>query len=250
MKSSYNHKNIFSSNLPVETIAEKFNLTIPNGPLFYPCAGNDTMKPIKGFMDTIMEFHFVDLIQLPKLPKPSLKIIREAKAYETYSTSVNEMILNQWETRGIESAGYRGEPGITHKDEWIHANSNRTIEIYRHIQDGLAAFSNIEKLAVFYLCGDSEGEGGSGQRWFQESILKLILDKLLDGGLIVTDGSSWDPKIYRTAEWKGLWQNRLDRGISKPNDFNYYNRSFKCIGEFGKKYGPIYVWQVKKISII
>ncbi|MBV1756485.1 MAG: hypothetical protein KMY55_01455 [Dethiosulfatibacter sp.] len=240
-------RNNRSIGLYEETIAERFNLSIPNGPLFYPCVGNDTIKPIKRFMDTITEFHFVDLIQLPNLPKLKLEIIKKAKAYESYSTSVNEMILNQWETWGIESAGYRGQPGITHKDEWIHADSNRTIEIYRHIQDGLAAFSNIEKLAVFYLCGDSEGEGGSGQRWFQESILKLMLDKLLDGGLIVTDGSSWDPQIYRTAEWKGLWQYRLDRGISKPIDFKYYNRMFKCIGECGRKYGPIYVWQVNRV---
>ena len=77
--------------------------------------------------------------------------------------------------------------------------------------------------------------------------MKLILDKLLDGGLIVTDGSSWDPKIYRTAEWKGLWQNRLDREISKPIDFEYYNRRFKCLGECGRKYGPIYVWQVNRV---
>ena len=247
LANSYNRKNNYSNNIPKVTITEKFNLNIPNGPLFYPCAGDDTIRPINGFMDTITEFHFVDLMKLPNLPKPSLKIIREAKAYEPYSTSVNEIILDQWKTRGIESAGYRGKPGITHKDEWVHADSNRIIEIYRHIQDGLATFSNIEKLAVFYLCGDSEGEGGSRQRWFQESILKLILDKLLDGGLIVTDGSSWDPKIYRTAEWKGLWQNRLDREISKPIDFEYYNRRFKCLGECGRKYGPIYVWQVNRV---
>jgi hypothetical protein len=244
MNNSKNQKNNGPNSLSEKTIAERFNLTIPNGPLFYPCAGDDTDRPIKGFIDTITEFHFVDIQRLPKLPKFQCK--KEEKVFEHRFSSINETKLNQWQSQGIKSAGYRGQPGKTHKDEWVHADSNRTIEIYRHIQDGLAAFSNIEKLAVFYLCGDSEGEGGSGQRWFQESIFKLILDKLLDGGLIVTDGSSWNPRIYRAAEWKGLWQNSLGRGTSKPNDFSYYNRSFKCIGEWGKKYGPIYVWQVNR----
>lgn len=108
---------------------------------------------------------------------------------------------------GIRPVAYSGETGIILKDVWQTVD-NRTTEIYRHKQDGIATFSTIENLSVFYLRGDSLGESGSGQMWFQESIFNLILDKLADGGLIVTDGSGYDFKISDTAEWKPLWQNR------------------------------------------
>jgi len=258
------------------TLKSKFNINVPEGPLFYPCSGYDTYHPIRLFVDSISEFHFIDN-RMPTLectidgyqesdtrpnhsinraPKNifSKEIVKGVFAFEPYEDNVDIELLKHWERRGIKSTGFEGNNGELYKQEWELVKDNRKITIYRHMQDGLAALTKIEQMAVFFLRRDSHGEGGSGQSWFQESIFKLILDKLLDGGLIVTDGSSWDPQSYETAEWKSLWAHR-DKNIkdikNKPNDFEYYNREFRCIGVlglmYGPGYGPVYVWQVKKI---
>jgi len=251
------------------TIASKFNITVPSGILFYPCVGNDTYYPIKLFMDLISEYHFVDSRLIPKIPKLECdfegseevefirdrkigkEIIKSATAIKIHNDNISDEIMKELERKGAKSTGYNEEAGTIYEQEWELTKDNRKIKIYRHVQDGLAAFSSIENISVFFLRRDSEGEGGSGQRWFQESIFKIILEKLVDGGLIVTDGSSYDGSILNTADWKNIWINSdkgpNDKSIKKPNDFNYYNREFKCIGRVSSGYGPVYVWKVNKV---
>ena len=80
----------------------------------------------------------------------------------------------------------------------------------------------------------------------------LLRNIQIDGGLIVTDGSGYDPQIMDSAPWKSLWTNRLYRRQSEsmfqdPQNFEYYNREFKCLGKCGMGYGPVYVWQITKM---
>lgn len=87
--------------------------------------------------------------------------------------------------------------------------------------------------------GDSIGEGGSGQWWLGPKLFNFVLEKLLDGGLIITDGSNPDPK-FRRVEWYSLWDEK--------NDFVYRDRNFKCLGQIAPIRGrATYVWQVKHL---
>jgi hypothetical protein len=227
-------------------------------------------------MDEITEFHFVDNMFLPKLPNLECRIegvkdpvrnersnrdsrllskviIGNAKAIMT-ENNISDEIIKQLHEHRLKPTGFRNKNTQTYMQEWLYMpKGNKKIEVYRHVQDGLVTFMTLDKISVFFLRGDSEGEGGSGQRWFQERIFNLILDKLVDGGLIVTDGSSWNPEEYETAQWKSLWKNRYNSkrdNLQKPDDFLYSGRKFICIGECGHRYGPVYVWKVIKDSVI
>lgn len=253
------------------TIVSNYNIEIPKGPLFYPCAGNDTYFPITLFLDSISEFHFVDIAYVPRLPRLECgvtgyneehtrtwlsnkiiprDIVSEAVAFEPFDDEINHETIIKLQRRGINPIGHKGTAGKIYKQVWHLALDNRKVEIYRHLQDGLATFSMIDNIAVFFLRRDSEGEGGSGQRWFQKSIFEYILDKLLDNGLIVTDGSGLDYLISDSAEWRSLWANSnktIRDTYKEPDDFVYNNRRFKCLGQCGFGYGPVYVWQVTKL---
>ena len=116
---------------------------------------------------------------------------------------------------------------------------------------------SLDSIAVFFLRGDSLGEGGSGQVWFQPKIFDLILEKLLDGGYIVTDGSGMyghagsqsDYYDMEKLPWKPLWENqRLFREQDSQliKEFNYKNRTFNFIGWSGYEHRTVFIWKVTK----
>jgi len=254
----------------MNTVSSKFKIEVPEGIFFYPCCGNDTYEPLRLFIDKILEFHFVDNELLPKLPNLELGIDdvkdqtyneRSVRATQTIpkeiitkakeTTAENEVsieILEKLDKLYLKPTGFRNEITRTYEQEWTYTlRKDRNIKVYRHIQDGLITFMGLDNIAVFFLRGDSEGEGGSGQRWFQPEIFDLILDKLVNGGILVTDGSSNDPKTYLTVPWRPLWQNkdyRRNDNPKRPDDFYYKGRFFKCIEKCGHRYGPVYIWKV------
>lgn len=257
------------------TIASKHNIKIPEGTLFYPCCGNDTGDPIKLFYDSISEFYFVDRIVVPELPKLGIEVkgyqeectyrgrnhknrtsflpiglVSEAYAKDPYEDKIDNYDVDVLMQKGIVFAGYNRTPGKIYEQIWNLQNIGKSITIKRHIQDGLAAFISLGEISIFFLRRDSSGEGGSGQFWFQEKIFNLILDKLLDGGLIVTDGSGYRFDFYETVKWRNLWCNRVRQkqlNNEKPNDFLYRERQFHCLEKVGEGYGPVYIWQVSRL---
>lgn len=258
------------------SFSKKFNVSIPEGVLFYPCCGDDTDEPISLFLNSISEFHFVDSRIIPTLPyldcqmnnnlQPfseehvtirrkhkniSENIINEVIEHEAVQNKVDENILETLFRLNIKPTDHRNETKI-YKQTWVRSeNSQDNIDIIRCVQDGLVAFMSIPKISVFFYRGDSHGEGGSGQWWLGPKIFNLVLDKLVDGGIIITDGSNPDPN-FLDVDWKVLWQNlhkssKAD-SIIKPEDFSYYDRNFICLGQCGKKYGPVYAWKVNKMK--
>lgn len=258
------------------TLSCTYKIAIPEGTLFYPCSGDDTYEPIVWFFDCINEFHFVDIVQAPSLPKAECKIngilrddikclsgrsgwkepipkelVTEITVYEPYNAKLNNVNIEFLQQTCISAIKHQRNADEIYRQEWTLYNDKK-LNIYSHIQDGLSAFLSIESISVFFLRGDNpqKGEGGSGQKWFQEKTFHLILDKLLDNGLIVTDGSGIDPDIQHDAPWKSLWKHYIAPRrdiLDRPEDFNYYDRRFKYIGRRGYKYGPVYVWQVKRL---
>jgi len=87
------------------------------------------------------------------------------------------------------------------------------------------------------------GEGGSGQVWLGKSLFPFMLTRLLDGGLIVTDGS-W-AGVYGENFAKYPWCPILKQdGNEIVESFQFAGRNFKRLKMIGKKNGPIVAWQV------
>jgi len=234
-------------------------ITIPKGILYYPCCGNDTLDPIKIFLNYVDQFHFADNLNI------SLPAIEGQEARRTYTTifnrgefcslregkllhkhhwfveksSVHHIAIAQ-ETLDFaktltDQAWLPKNPGI-YQEVWSNSRHGSKTEVFCHCNDGAIALSSLDKLSVFFYRGDSIGEGGSGQWWLGPKLFNFILDKLLDGGLIITDGSNPDPK-FREVEWASLWEEKID--------FVYRDRRFKCLGQITHNHNrATYVWQV------
>lgn len=249
------------------TVVPNFKLDITKGVLFYPCCGDDTYQPIIYFLDIVSEFHFADSRIIPNLPKlecePNRNIIRKENYHDRRIDEpciiprsiienvieiehavelINRDKISVFEKADIRFSDLKNERNWLYKEKWIH-NSGREIPINLHIQDGLATFITLPPVSVFFLRGDSEGEGGSGQRWLGERVFKVVLDKLVDGGLIVSDGSGWDPDEYKTAPWKIMWEKKNNE---EPSTFFCLGREFDYIGSLAGVGKKTHIWKVTR----
>ncbi|TJX13002.1 hypothetical protein E9840_11270 [Tissierella creatinini] len=253
-----------------ETLYSKYKIKVPEGILFYPCCGDDTFEPIKLFIDTVSEYHFVDTrlsILLPILEctpgranEETLRpqgfserhiipssIIKSLDMRGIEQRKLNNKAIDQLKELDIEIVGRIYNETRTEKQEWIYApDDDQRIQVCRHKQNGLVKFMDFDKIAVFFFRGDSIGEGGSGQGWLQVKIFDLIIGKLVDGGFIVSDGSGYYDD-FDDVPWKPLFKkdnSSWDSDLERPKDFSYKNRRFTCIGECGERYGTVYLWKV------
>jgi hypothetical protein len=116
--------------------------------------------------------------------------------------------------------------------------------VFCHQLDGVLTlkYKVNTKLAVFYYRGDSMGEDGIGQWWLGQELINEVLNRLIDGGLIVTDGSNHHPQEHNVP-WSFLWQadDLLSNGATKEKlTFTYRERSFRLLGRCGHRYGTVY----------
>ena len=130
-------------------------------------------------------------------------------------------------------------------------------------RDWLATYD--ERLSVFVYRRDGNGEGGSGIQWLREPLLSQILGKLVDGGIIITDGSNGycakDEK--ENPPQQSMWRDLGHKpGETLPQDFEFNGWKFKCLENLERRgngsqprgshlqrgYGPTYVWRVHSTS--
>ena len=165
--------------------------------LFYPCADQDIIAPVKLFAPYIRTFWFVDTgYFFDHDPNTTPPIFRNHPDFELIEASVYTADLSQEEW--IQDKKYRGQPPYILAEKYQHLPSQTIVTINRHQRRGPSALrKEIDKLAIFFYRSDSD-EGGSATYWltaYPKMIQKgtalplLIVDKLVDGGLIITDGS-------------------------------------------------------------
>lgn len=102
----------------------------------------------------------------------------------------------------------------------------------------------LENISIFFYRRDSDGEGGSEQYWFSPTLFNLVLYKMIDGGLIVTDGSNMSPYPYREDfPWSSFsYHNKIVKSF-------YYDKiRFEYIGklENDNTSHNTYVWQIHR----
>lgn len=248
----------------VEVVDCNINLKIkiPKGILYYPCCWNDTIEPIRLFLNGIDQFHFADNcnIGLPavegqaertrynsilnrgefcngRIGRLAIRPNWFVEKSDMHDIDIDQAALDLAKQL-TDCVNLPKSPGI-YQEVWSNSRDGSKTEVICHYNDGVIAVSSLDKLSVFFYRGDSIGEGGSGQWWLGPKLFNFVLDKLIDGGLIITDGSNPDP-LFREVEWSPLW--------NEKNDFVYRDISFKCLGQIAPIRGRLtFVWQVKHL---
>lgn len=107
-----------------------------------------------------------------------------------------------------------------------------------------------DPIGVFFHRGDSgptdnPSEGSSGSNWLSKAWLEPVIKRLVNGGLIVTDGSCGKEypgfcRFHEQQEMDGL------EAVAQSQAFTDNGVQFKCVGFAGMRYGPTLIWQVMK----
>ncbi len=183
-------------------------IEIPWGSLFYPCCGDDLEVALQLFSSYVSTCHFADAYRLPG-----------SQFRETRRSGRPEAIQ------------------IPHLCRMVIAPPSR-IEGYNcpillHKKDGLLTLlMDVGPLSVFYYRGDGVGEGGSEQLWLAPLLRDLLVARLLEGGLIVTDGSNGGKDLMRGRQGDVIV---------------HRNRRLTCITSelpASREYCKMCVWQV------
>jgi len=251
--------------------------------LFSPCCGLDLQTPLALFTPFVREFVFVDIVfgreQNPRSGEqespdgldlsapvadcfPRLKNAFTPFASELVGPARAKLhyIVERYVHRYglLEPVEHPELEPATMTETYRHRFSRRHIRIVRRRGFGFTTFRKyIDSIGVFFYRGDSLGDGGSGDLWLARVHLLELLDKLRNGGLIVTDGSNHGhgDRYYHDSrdnrEYRSLWTYHGKRGLRPdplPEPFNdRLGNRFECVGYAGQRgFGPVLIWQVWK----
>lgn len=185
---------------------------IPEGPLFYPCCGSDIDDALHRFGPFVTACHFADPYH-PPLVKRGIENFRRIEVPD-----IGNVLLGNGKS-------------------WDRSSDRHPCPVVVHQKDGLLTLlQDIKNLAVFYYRGDSSGEGGSDQRWLFPVLFEIVLTKLMEGGIVCTDGSNsncWDDNFGTYSPFIVLGGNPPPF-LPKPkvgDRIVYGPRTLECIAE-------------------
>ncbi len=231
-------------------------------PLFYPHSGNDFLKPIELFAPFVKEFWFADLAYFGvNNPADTVApVLMRQDGFELLDKVIRGPVAAKLEQR-IDECTHKPygfmEPCIL-TEIYRHLTSGQSISVHRRRGYGASALhKEINKLGVFFYRGDSSE--GSNTPWLavrkwhiprkrKRWLMHTVLNKLTDGGLLVTDGSRCEGahnpyKELRRFCCQDIGAESVQLAQSFGDD---EERTFRCVGYAGRKNGPTLVWQVSK----
>jgi hypothetical protein len=223
--------------------------------LFYPCSGADLWTPITLFAPLVAQLHFADVGYFRAGHQNTRTFGLDTPVEEAAPIAAPS---GQWAfaERKIlpRIRGWRSEDARALQEQYRLTDSGRSFDVIRsnaHCEDALEQPER--PLGVFFYRGDSLGEGGSGILWNGFVLFETILDRLVDGGLFVTDGSNPDAlardgfaeahpilSARYMKEDKG-WRHMLGRTF-RP----YGGSVLTCVGFAGFRYGATLIWQLRR----
>jgi hypothetical protein len=230
-------------------------LRVNNSTLFYPCSGNDLSVPIKIFSPFVNDFWFVDRGYFSPGHQDTRGYGYDVSADKQIPVLNKDKKYNLIETKTTGPVSWHAynheiEPCVL-TETYEHLPTKNKIRIHRRRGYGFSAFrKEIDSIGVFFYRGDSQGEGGSGNLWLASEHINEVCDKLIDGGLIVTDGCQHG----HTTEHRELWKYHRCNCQIEPEEIiksmepftDKSGRRFTCVGYAGQRYEPTLVWQVYK----
>lgn len=233
-------------------------------PLFYPCSGNDLAAPIKTFAPYIKEFWFADVNYFRYGNYKDVRpVLAASKTYELTNVTFPSAKIEEIDWK--DDRHYEKCPPVIRRETYLHRVTGEPITVNRHKRTGPSALrTEISALGVFYYRGDSD-EGGSATHWLtirrwnnlrsrrrtlrKGALIFEVLDKLVDGGLLVTDGSMCKGFNNPYKELQRFHSN-CDIGSQAVEEVQPFTdpmgRTFRCIGYAGECYGPTLIWQVSQ----
>jgi hypothetical protein len=222
--------------------------------LFYPCSGEDWQTPIDLFAPHIQDFWFVDRAYFKSKNSAADKAPLLLKDHDDYSfiTSTVKGLPYALEERRVDDQTGKEYPWLDPcilTECYKHKPSGKVIAVRRRRGfGGTALRKDINRLGVFFYRRDSSGDGGSGEPWLQKSRLREVLEKLINKGFVVTDGSNCPPSPGATyRELRHFhWNTSIGAdAVSEARSFtDKEGRLFTCLAYVGEGYGPTLVWQV------
>lgn len=233
--------------------------------LFYPCSGADLLTPMALFADKVATLHFVDRGYFRHRHQDTRHFGLDLPVVEAGPilpcSDEWSFLERRHEEADCEGAEDDFDPvhryrGIARLSETYHHNpSGREFQVIRSNDDARWAFDRLnDPLGVFFYRGDSLGEGGSGILWNDAPLMERVMRKLVDGGLIVTDGSNpgegSNRSVSRHAPLLSAREMRTADhalGMIGSSFKNFVGRRLTCIGYAGQRYGPTLIWQVVRI---
>lgn len=230
--------------------------------LFYPCSGNDLLLPLATFGPFVSDFWFVDSAYFRRSrPEEEPPILSKEHGYTLLDKQIRLPTIS--EEDWIDDEKYDCKPPPILTESYRHITSGRMIRVHRHRRRGPSALRReIDRLGVFFYRGDNDGDahGGSGTLWLtvhrpkkrRRWLIHEVLDKLIDGGLIVTDGSmcQGEHNPYREiARFRSKEDILRDQAVGLAQSFHDdRGHFFQCIGYCGynRLYSPTLIWQVHR----
>lgn len=256
----------------VKTIKEQFGIKIPKGNLYYPASGGDTVDALMYSIDAVNEAHFSDTSHVV-IPYPECgvsyrintnrvrierteaerkargiigrDIIKSATEILVNSANFNVSFNNTLSKYfDFNAAFIKPGFGVQVAEKWtLNEGESITsdIHIFAYNMDAVLTLMGLENISIFFYRCDSDGESGSEQYWFSPDLFNLVLYKMVDGGLIVTDGSNISPYPYRTdLPWSSFREH--DKIVE---NFYYNGIRFEYIGKLDQS-NDTHIWQIHK----
>jgi len=170
---SFSQEDRCASNLHQTPAAN--SLEVPNslsgGALFYPCAASDTNLVIDVFSNLVSSIHFCD-VRHPE------KKVRENFADSKLVPFVGRVFMETCtEILTLRQSSASSQGVISYC-----------------VGDSVHFFlQSMKRISIFFYRRDSpnpDGEGGSGVLWFGPVLLDLVLQRIVNGGILCTDFSN------------------------------------------------------------
>lgn len=219
---------------------------------YYPCSGRDWADPMRIFGPWVRHVRFVD-------PNHRCRLIVN-RGQLLHQNFPDWKFLSRT-TEGAPEAprpGYCG-PNLERdlpdyqssvvSELYRHLPTDREVSVHFHRGDGRKTLELLEDpIGVFFHRGDTgpsddPGEGSSGSHWLSKEWLQPVLDRMIDGGFVVTDGSCGIeyPELNRRGDIK-----THEEAIASGKEFTSDGIHFRCVGFAGMRNGPTLIWQIRK----
>lgn len=222
--------------------------------LYYPCSGRDWADPLRLFGPWVRNIRFVEPNYACRLESNRGQLsIRDFPEWKFLSREIDgdptrRIRLGLGPHIEDEVPGFQP---LTISELYRHLPSGREVTIHWHQGDGRQTLSRFDdSLGIFFHRGDSgpsdnPGEGASGSHWLSKAWLEPVIQRLVNRGFIVTDGSCG--REY--PDFCRFYDHRTIKGkdaVAQVQEFTSNGVHFKCVGFAGMRYGNTLIWQIQK----
>jgi hypothetical protein len=216
--------------------------TLVGASLMYHGSGDDWQEPLEFFAPTISDFWFVDVGYFRcESAETSRPLASKSPLFELTCRELLGPSVSTPEQREHNGVSYPHIEPCLLIEKYMHTASGIEVTIRRRRGYGERTLPFIDRLGVFVHRGDSPGESGSNVRWLSHRRIGSLLSHLLNGGLIVTDGSLSDARETRKFQSSSL---SSEEAFQNARAFAKWGYEWHPVGWLAPRRGPTLIWKV------